>query len=163
MSSASENARPRVDRQLRRIFVSAVNVFHAGLTTAFGVALIFASIAFGGQSATAQPAASSDGAGDIMITAVPGATPVAQPGPDTPVPAWAQQSYDAYLQMKAKAGGGTHYTREMFAQMPDWSGVWNHIDGFAWDHNVNPIGKKTRPRICSNIWIIVRLSPARTG
>ncbi len=50
-----------------------------------------------------------------------------QSSPDTPVPAWAQASYDAYLQMKAKAHGGTRYTPASFAKMPDWSGIWERV------------------------------------
>ena len=101
---------------------------------------------------------------------MPGATPAAQPGPDTPVPSWAQQSYKAYLQMKAKVHGGTRYTRKTYWQMPDWSGVWNHVDGYAWDHNVDQNAKRdTEPFIkkifehCSSFpcegWVTATLTP----
>jgi hypothetical protein len=73
--------------------------------------------------------------------------------------------------MKATAQGGTHYTRETYASMPDWAGVWDHIDGFAWDHNVNPIAKRdNQPQLqaiyehCSSFpcadWVTAALTPA---
>lgn len=122
-------------------------------------------------NADAQQAPGSGQSGDIMLTAVQGATPVAEPGPTTPVPAWAQQSYNAYLQMKTEARGGTHYTRETYVQMPDWSGNWNHVDGFAWDHTVDPIAKRDGPAQlqaifdhCSSFpcagWVTAALRPA---
>lgn len=143
----------------------------AAVMTVVGVvAFVFA--LFWARSAAAQHAADSGQSGDIIIKAdVPGATPVAEPGPNTPVPGWAQQSYNAYLQMKAEAHGGTQYTRETYARMPDWSGVWNHIDGFAWDHAVNKIAKEDDPEQlqaifdhCSSFpcagWVTAALRPA---
>ena len=121
--------------------------------------------------AVAQPTSNSITPVDIMIAPdMPGATPAAQPGPDTPVPSWAQQSYKAYLQMKAKVHGGTRYTRKTYWQMPDWSGVWNHVDGYAWDHNVDQNAKRdTEPFIkkifehCSSFpcegWVTATLTP----
>jgi hypothetical protein len=105
---------------------------------AFGFALFWVS------HAAAQRAPNPGNTGDLMITDVPGATPVAQPGPNTPVPAWAQESYNAYLQLKAKAHGGVHYTRQTYARMPDWSGIWNNTGGgSAWDRTVNPIAQQS--------------------
>lgn len=115
------------------------------ISTAVGVVVLaFAFASLWLRDADAQGARDSGHSGDIMITAVPGATPVAQPGPSTPVPAWAQESYNAYLQMKAAAHGGTHFTRETYARMPDWSGVWGHDPPAesAWDQTVNPIAKR---------------------
>ena len=48
-----------------------------------------------------------------------------KPPADTPLPSYYQQSYRAYLKMKADAHGGTQYTRAKYSQMPDWSGVWS--------------------------------------
>jgi len=59
---------------------------------------------------------------DIMINHAKGSTPVAQPGPGNAVPSWAQESYNVYLQMKAKAHGGTVHDAN---HMPDWSGLWS--------------------------------------
>lgn len=106
---------------------------------AFGLALFWVC------HTAAQAASGSAASADIMVTAAPGATPVAEPGPTTPVPAWAQQSYNAYLSMKAQAHGGLRYTAEASAQIPNWSGVWNHIDGSVWDHSVNPIAQQSNP------------------
>ena len=99
------------------------------------------------HSAAAQPTAPAAPSADVVMIQpnVPGATPLPEPAPNTPVPKWAQQSYNDYLRMKASAQGGTHYTRETYAHMPDWSGVWNHIDGFAWDHTVNATAKRDEP------------------
>jgi len=47
-----------------------------------------------------------------------------RPAADTHVPSYYQESYAAYLKMKAAARGGTAYTRANYAQMPNWSGVW---------------------------------------
>ena len=73
---------------------------------------------------------------DVKIhSTAAGATPWAEPGPGTPVPQWAQQSYQIYLQMRAKANGGTLYTRTAAYEMPDWSGLWtlDGSQGFSWD------------------------------
>lgn len=85
------------------------------------------------------PQAKSTSPADVLIrSSLAGAKPLPEPSPDTPVPAWAQQSYDIYLQMKSKAHGGTRYGRGTYAKMPDWSGLWTHEFGFAWDaRNVN--------------------------
>ncbi len=42
---------------------------------------------------------------------------------NTPVASWAQPSYKVYLDMKAKAHGGTHYTDAN--KLPNWSGLWD--------------------------------------
>ena len=97
------------------------------------------------RHAAAQSASGRAASADIMVTAAPGAMPVAEPGPGSPVPAWAQQSYDTYLKMKAEAHGGLRYTAEAYAHMPNWSGVWNHIDGSVWDHSVNSIARQSNP------------------
>lgn len=76
------------------------------------------------DSAFAQSGSASNSTPHIMIrSSVPGAKALPEPGPNTPVPSWAQESYKIYLQMKAKAGGGTHYTRKTSWKMPDWSGL----------------------------------------
>ena len=49
-----------------------------------------------------------------------------QPAWDTPVPAQFQASYKAFLEMKAKANGGTQKT---VLTVPDWSGVWTRGPG----------------------------------
>jgi hypothetical protein len=107
-------------------------------------ALLLAGLAGSGALAQGKPAAKpvAAGPGDILVrSSVKGATAVAQPGPETPVPAWAQQSWNDYLAMKAKAKGGTRYTRADYAKMPDWSGVWKKVYGFAWDENIVPVAR----------------------
>jgi hypothetical protein len=47
-----------------------------------------------------------------------------RPAANTPVPSYFQESYQAYLKMKADAKGGTEYTKASYAKMPDWSGLW---------------------------------------
>ncbi len=49
-----------------------------------------------------------------------------KPPADTPVPAQFQASYKVYLDMKAKAHGGTKHT---ISDMPDWSGIWTRGPG----------------------------------
>lgn len=44
-----------------------------------------------------------------------------EPAANTPIPAEFQASYKIFLDMKAKAHGGTQHTA---ANMPDWSGIW---------------------------------------
>ena len=48
-----------------------------------------------------------------------------RPAPDTPIPSYYQQSYQAYLKAKADAHGGTQYTKTSYTKMPDWSGIWS--------------------------------------
>lgn len=48
------------------------------------------------------------------------------PPASTPVPPQFQQSYDAYLAMKAAAKGGVTKT---YATLPDWSGLWTRGPG----------------------------------
>jgi hypothetical protein len=109
-----------------------------GTVSSLGVVGLLAA-AGGLWSGTALGQNPSSTAGDIRIqSTVPGAKALPEPAADTPVPAWAQASYDAYLEMKRKAHGGTQYGRATYAKMPDWSGLWTHEFGFAWDaQNVN--------------------------
>ena len=83
-----------------------------------------------------QPATEKSPAGAPLIqifSTVQGAKPALQPSPDTPVAPQFQESYQAWLAMKKKANGGTHYDRANFAKMPDWSGVWTRTGGFNWN------------------------------
>jgi hypothetical protein len=108
------------------------------------------------QSSQAPQAAAAPG-GDIMIrSSVPGATPWAQPGPSTPVPKWAEQSYKVFLDMKAKAGGGTVRDAN---NMPDWSGLWtlDRTRGLVWDSGVlvqeaRGLGPKPAKAILDHCW-----------
>ena len=52
-----------------------------------------------------------------------------KPAPDTPIPDYYRESYQAYQKMKAAAHGGTRYSRASYAKMPDWSGVWTGSRG----------------------------------
>jgi hypothetical protein len=52
-----------------------------------------------------------------------------KPAPDTPIPAYFQDSYQAYMKAKAAAHGGTDYTRADYAKMPNWSGLWTRGPG----------------------------------
>ena len=47
-----------------------------------------------------------------------------RPAANTPIPSYFQESYQAYLKMKADAKGGTEYTKASYGKMPDWSGLW---------------------------------------
>ena len=47
-----------------------------------------------------------------------------RPAANTPIPSYFQESYQAYLKMKAEAKGDTEYTKASYGKMPDWSGVW---------------------------------------
>jgi hypothetical protein len=49
-----------------------------------------------------------------------------EPPANTPVPPQFQDSYRFYLDMKAKAHGGTHH---VITDMPDWSGLWTRGPG----------------------------------
>ncbi|MDB5458523.1 MAG: hypothetical protein JWO72_264 [Caulobacteraceae bacterium] len=49
-----------------------------------------------------------------------------KPPADTPVPAQFQESYKAFLDMKAKAHGGAKHTA---TDVPDWSGIWTRGPG----------------------------------
>jgi hypothetical protein len=66
-------------------------------------------------------------------SSVKGAKPSPQPAFNTPVAPQYQQSYQDWLKMRAAAHGGTQYTRETYARMPDWSGVWTRVGGFNWN------------------------------
>lgn len=86
------------------------------------------------------------GGGDIMIrSSVAGATPWAEPGPSTAVPKWAEQSYNIYLQMKARAHGGTVQDAD---HMPDWTGLWtlDPTRGLVWDASVNRMARGLGPK-----------------
>jgi hypothetical protein len=83
--------------------------------------------------AAAQPADPNSGDYVMIRSSVPGAKPSPQPKWDTPVAPQYQESYQAFLKMKAAAKGGTRYTRETYAKMPDWSGVWTRTGGFNWN------------------------------
>ena len=92
------------------------------LTVAVGALLAMAAAT---PEAAGQAGGNQTGGKSINIcSSVKGAACISQPGPNTPVPKQFQESYDAYLKMKAAAHGGTHYTRADFAKMPDWSGIW---------------------------------------
>jgi hypothetical protein len=58
-----------------------------------------------------------------------------RPGPNTPIPPYYQESYRAYLKMKADAHGGTDYSKAGSGKMPDWSGLWSRdlSKGFQFD------------------------------
>jgi hypothetical protein len=75
----------------------------------------------------AQPA--DDAASFQTCTSVRGADCLVVPGPDTPVAAQFRESYGVYLDMKREAKGGTVYTRQDYAKMPDWSGIWTRAGG----------------------------------
>ncbi len=109
----------------------ASNSFRLGIAV---LGLLGAGALFLPSGAMAQSDTGSDSTPHVMIrSTVAGAKALPEPGPNTPVPSWAQQSYKIYLQMKAKAHGGTQYTRKTAWKMPDWDGLWTHSGGFAWD------------------------------
>ena len=102
--------------------ISKARFGQLALTVAVGALLAMAAAA---PEAAGQAGGSQAGGKSVNIcTSVKGADCISQPGPNTPVPKQFQDSYDAYLKMKAAAHGGTHYTRADFAKMPDWSGIW---------------------------------------
>jgi hypothetical protein len=99
----------------------AFRVSVATLTLAAALAAPLASVA--------QPASAT-----IMIrSSVPGAKPMPQPAWNTPVAPQYQESWQAFLKMRAAAKGGTKYSRETYSKMPDWSGVWTRTGGFNWN------------------------------
>src|SRR6185312_840579 len=134
-----------------------------GLRSSGPIRLACASIslllALGGSSATlaqSGPHATSAAAPDVMIhSSAAGATPWAEPGPANAVPKWAEPSYKIYLQMKAKAHGGTVRDAD---HMPDWSGLWTVAPGrgFAWDNGVDRLarglGPKSAQAILDHCW-----------
>ena len=94
-------------------------------------------------AALAQSGQSDQVAPDIMVrSTLPDAKALPAPGPDTPVPSWAQKSYKIYLQMKAKAHGGTDYSRGTSPKcqiglvfgpiMVALSGIPNHLRPMPW-------------------------------
>ena len=125
-----------------------------GLACGVAAALAFSGAAFAqpaAQAAKAPPLAK----GDILIrSSVPGATPWAQPGPATPVPAWAAQSYKVFMDMKAKAKPGPADANHM----PDWSGLWtlDGAHGLVWDADIvreaRGLGPKVAKQILDHCW-----------
>lgn len=92
----------------------------------------------------------------MIRSSVAGSKPWAEPGPSTAVPKWAEQSYKIYLQMKARAHGGTVRDAD---HMPDWSGLWtlDGARGFVWDGpSVNRLarglGPKSAQAILDHCW-----------
>ena len=70
-----------------------------------------------------------------------------KPAPDTPIPSYYRESYQAYLQMKATANGGTEYRRATYEKMPDWSGIWTRQanEGLKFDPKQTSKGFTPRP------------------
>ena len=106
-----------------------------GLRAGLAVGAILAAGALAAPMAVmGQEPASAPTAPTVMIhSSTPGAKAWPEPAADTPVEPWYQESYQAWLQMKAKAHGGTRWTRADYARMPDWSGVWTRVGGFNWN------------------------------
>ena len=63
-----------------------------------------------------------------------------RPRADTSIPKYYQPSYQVYLQMKARAHGGTLYTRATYGRMPDWSGLWTRDYSQATKAGASPSG-----------------------
>jgi hypothetical protein len=70
-----------------------------------------------------------------------------KPSADTPIPSYYQDSYQAYLKMKAAAHGGTEYHRATYEKMPDWSGLWSRqqSEGLKFDPKQPSQGFKLGP------------------
>lgn len=114
----------------------------------------------GSQAAAAAAAAPAPAQkplakGDIWIrSSVPGATPWAQPGPQTAVPKWAEASYKVFLDMKAKAKPAPADANHM----PDWSGLWtlDGAHGLVWDSDLvreaRGLGPKPAKAILDHCW-----------
>jgi hypothetical protein len=109
----------------------------------------------GSNAAQAAPAARTLAPGDVWIrSSVAGATPWAQPGPNTPVPKWAQDSYKVFLDMKAKARPAPADAN----RMPDWSGLWTLEPGhgYIWDNGIEReargLGPKPAKLILDHCW-----------
>ena len=102
--------------------------------TSFAALLLAAAVA-APLAAMAQDEETAVASGPtIPITSsAKGAKPMLQPAWDTPVAPQYQESWQAFLKMKAAAKGGTRYTRATYAKMPDWSGVWTRVGGFNWN------------------------------
>jgi hypothetical protein len=124
---------------------------------ACGVAAILALAgAAPAQAAQAAPAPAKPVApGDVLIrSSVAGATPWAQPGPNTAVPKWAQESYKVFLDMKAKAKPGPADANHM----PDWSGLWapDPAHGLVWDGDLvreaRGLGPRPAKAILDHCW-----------
>ena len=81
---------------------------HIGLAKAAGVACLSAALLAGAASVPTLAAAQS------------------KPPASTPVPPQFQDSYKVFLEMKAKAKGGTKHTA---TSIPDWSGIWTRGPG----------------------------------
>ncbi len=107
---------------------------YLSVTALAAIGVVCAGVQLSSSVALAQSSQGSTDGKHIMIrSTVPGSDAVAEPSPNTPVPAWSQDSYKTYLDMKAKAHGGTVYTRATYAEMPDWSGLWTHAGGINFD------------------------------
>ncbi len=106
---------------------SKARLGHLGWTAAAGALLLALTTAAPeavGQAGSNPPGGQA-GTNSVQIcSSVKGAACINEPGPNTPIPKQFQDSYNAYLKMKAAAHGGTHYTRADYAKMPDWSGIW---------------------------------------
>jgi len=126
----------------------------------------------------AQPAGDTAGGAEAagptikIYSSVKGAAPAIQPAADTPVAPQYQESYQAWLAMKKKAGGGTKYTRVTYAKMPDWSGVWTRVGGFNWNSppvvnqestGIGPEAAQAMLKACSSFpckgWVEADLTP----
>jgi hypothetical protein len=139
--------------------------------------LLYAAVLAGALAAPSlsyaqEEAAVASGPTVLIRSSVPGAAAMPQPGPDTPVAPQYQESYRAWLAMKAKANGGTRWTRETYARMPDWSGVWTRVGGFNWNSPpvvareaaaIGPEAAKALLAACSSFpckgWMEAELTP----
>jgi len=99
--------------RLRQRMIAAGALLVVGIVVAPGAA-----ISQGGDAKTVK-----------ICSSVPGAACIEQPGSGTPIPKQFQESYVAYLKIKAAAKGGTVYTSDSYAKMPDWSGLWARAAG----------------------------------
>ncbi len=106
--------------------------------------ILLGGVAFAG--AMMLSAAAPAGAPVKVCPSVPNAACHNEPAADTPVPAYAQASYKVYLDMKAKAHGGTRHTP---ATVPDWSGIWVRIGPPKFD--VNQPGKMEDGKVSADL------------
>jgi hypothetical protein len=97
------------------------------------IAALMAGVVAAPMLAMGQDEATASGPTVPIHSSVAGAKPSPQPAWNTPVAPQYQQSWQAFLKMKAAAKGGTVYTRADFAKMPDWSGIWTRAGGFNWN------------------------------
>jgi hypothetical protein len=94
-------------------------------------ASLTALLAAGALFTTAQAQAPAADAAVQYAANKPGSTANTpdKPPENTPVPAWAQESYKIYMQMKTAAKGGRTFTRATYDKMPNWSGAWTRREG----------------------------------